>query len=43
MAVLTNQTVLFVWLNSQPSHAHVYLQGVGGRKMRDASADAAVA
>jgi hypothetical protein len=41
MAVLTNQTVLFVWSNYQPSNSHVWLQGVGGwRKIRDDNADA---
>jgi hypothetical protein len=41
MAVLANQTVLYVWSNYQPSNSHVWLQGVGGwRKIRDDNADA---
>jgi hypothetical protein len=40
MAVLNNQTVLFVWSNYQPSNSHVFLQGLGWRKIRDDNADA---
>ena len=41
MAVLTNQTVLYVWSNYQSKNCHVWLQQVGNwRKIRPDNADA---
>ena len=41
MAVLNNQTVLYVWTNYQSKNCHVWLQQVGGwRRIRPDNADA---